>query len=253
MMWPVLPSTPRSLLLCIGLAACASGGDDSNVITEGDGGTTLPSQDGSATDSSPGAPDSTFSSDVSVADTSTGGDASVNDAGSEGLPGDSSATETGPGDSGSTCADHGFAGALVTFDLSSQSGSETSAASTSSAAGATGGPITRSTGLTAASGSGSINSSGWSQGTTADQSLYYTFTVTPAAGCTITLTSLAIDVKASSTGPASVQVGTSVDSYTALSTPIAGTSTGTVPLSASASAPIAVTSSATAPRAAVAR
>jgi hypothetical protein len=70
--------------------------------------------------------------------------------------------------------------------------------------------------------------------------LYYTFTVTPAAGCTVGLTSLALDVQASSTGPKNVEVGTSADSYATLSTAVAGTSSGNVALSASAAAAVTV-------------
>ena len=143
------------------------------------------------------------------------------------------APDAGPVDSGTSCPDHGFNGALVTFDLASQPGDEVSAAATSSAAGVTGGPITRAPGLTPITGNKSINASGWSQGSSADRSLYYAFTVTPAAGCTLTLTSLAIDVQASPTGPVSAAVGTSVDGYAALSTAFSGTSTGTVTLPAS--------------------
>ena len=74
----------------------------------------------------------------------------------------------------------------------------------------------------------------------ADKTLYYTFSVTPAAGCTLSLASLAIQTAASGTGPANFDVGTSVDNYTALSTAYAGTSTDTVTLSASAAGAITV-------------
>jgi len=70
--------------------------------------------------------------------------------------------------------------------------------------------------------------------------LYYTFTVTPAAGCTLGLTSLALDVEASSTGPKNVEVGTSADGYATLSAAVAGTSSGNVALSASAAAAVTV-------------
>ena len=128
----------------------------------------------------------------------------------------------------------------MTFDLSAQAGSEASAAPTSSAAGVTGGALSRASGLTVVSGAGSINASGWPTAASADPSLYYTFSVTPAAGCTVALTSLALDLKASSSGPAHASVGTSADAYASLSTPVAGTSTGTVMLSASAAGPIIV-------------
>ncbi len=160
---------------------------------------------------------------------------------SGGIP-EAGAPDAGPFDSGTVCPDHGFSGALVTFNLASQPGDETSAPATSSAAGVTGGTLTRAAGLTPITGARSINSSGWSLGSSANRSLYYAFTVTPAAGCTVTLTSLAIDVQASPTGPASADVGTSVDNYTTLSSAFAGTSTDTVtlPAGASSASPITV-------------
>jgi hypothetical protein len=229
----------RALLLCFGLSSCASGGSGGDAYQGDDGGTTQPPQDGA-----PG--DATSGSDVAAVDTSTGSDAGFTVDATEASLDDGSTTpdtgamEAGPSDSSSTCPGHGFTGALVTFDLTGQTGSETSAAAKSSATGVMGGALSRASGLTAVAATGSIDSSGWSLGTTADPTLYYTFTVTPAAGCSVALTSLAIDVKASATGPANVDVGTSVDNYAALSTPVAGTSIGTVTLSASAAAPISV-------------
>jgi hypothetical protein len=235
-----LPTIPRALLLLLGLSSCASGGDTSDSYAGDDGGTTeASSQDG---------PEGDAPGDATRVDTGTGhdtgtviADATADTASVEGGGGsDSSPPDTGAGDSSSTCAAHGFSGALVTFDLSSQTGSETSAAATSSATGVVGGALARASGLTPQSGAGSINSSGWPAASSADKSLYYTFTVTPEAGCTVSLTALALDVQASGTGPASVDVGTSVDGYVALSTAVAGTSSGSVPLSASAAAPVTI-------------
>ena len=79
--------------------------------------------------------------------------------------------------------------------------------------------------------SGSINSSNWSTGSSADPTRYYTFTVTPAAGCTVTLTSVALDVTASGTGPAHGDVATSADTFGTHTTAFAGTSNTTVTLS----------------------
>ncbi len=247
----VLLLTLRASLLCtvlglpIALASCASGGGDDSAYTGDDGGS--PSlQDGG--DGSLG--DATSGDSATGHDTGTNapGDATADTTPSDTSPSDNDAGETDaapveaapPGDSSSTCAGHGFSGALVTFDLSAAAGNEASAAATTSAAGVTGGALSRAAGLTAASGSGSINSSGWPTATTADPSLYYTFTVTPAAGCTVGLTSLALDVQASSTGPKHVEVGTSADGYASLSTPVAGTSSGNVTLSATATGALTV-------------
>ena len=130
-----------------------------------------------------------------------------------------------------SCPGHGTTGTLVTFDLSAQSGSEASAAPSTMVAGISAGSLARSSAVTATSGAGSINSSGWGTGATADPTRYYTFTVTPAAGCSVSLTSLALDVKASATGPTTGDVATSADSFATHSASFAGTSTPTVTLS----------------------
>jgi hypothetical protein len=54
--------------------------------------------------------------------------------------------------------------------------------------------------------------------------------VTPAAGCSVTLTALALDVKASSTGPASGDVATSADAFATHTASFAGSATPTVTL-----------------------
>ncbi len=232
-----------ALLVCLGLTSCASGGDESGSLGGDDGGPTQGPADGSTGDSGPGGHDATSTSDVATVDTSTGGGEAGFETGADtGSSSDSgSPTDTGaPGDSSSTCPQHGFSGTLVTFDFTGQSGSEASVSAATMAAGITGGALSRAAGLTAVSGAGSINSSGWSTAAMADKTLYYTFSVTPAAGCTLGLASLAIQTAASGTGPANFDVGTSVDNYTALSTAYGGTSTDTVTLSASAAGAITV-------------
>jgi hypothetical protein len=129
------------------------------------------------------------------------------------------------------CSGHGTTGTLVTFDLSSQTGSEASAPPTTMVTGIAAGSLTRSSALTAVSGAGSINSSAWGTGATADPTRYYTFTVTPAAGCSVSLTSLALNVQASATGPTKGDVATSADTFATHSASFAGTSTPTVTLS----------------------
>jgi hypothetical protein len=112
----------------------------------------------------------------------------------------------------------------VTYNLNGLSGTVTSAPVTSQVPGVTGGAISRAPALTAVSGSGEINASGWGQGSSADAARYYTFTLSPASGCTLSLTSLTIDTGASATGPASLEVATSVDAF-ATHKPLAGGST----------------------------
>jgi len=136
-----------------------------------------------------------------------------------------------PSETTTGCPGHGTTGTLVTFDLSAQTGSEASAPASNMAAGISAGSLTRAPALAAVSGAGSINSSGWGTGSTADPTRYYTFTVTPAAGCSVSLTSLALNVQASATGPTKGDVATSADAFATHSTSFAGTSTPTATLS----------------------
>ena len=106
-------------------------------------------------------------------------------------------------------------GTIATWSFIGEPGSQTMTAAVANmtAAGVTAGPVTRSAGLTVASGVGSINSSNWATGSTLDPSKYYTFALTPQSGCVLDLTSIAIDAKSSSTGPTLAVVATSADSF----------------------------------------
>jgi hypothetical protein len=238
----VLPSARCASILALCLTACATGDDSAGVSTDFDASTEPDAGDAADDAADAAAPTSDGSgggdtgSDTSVAtDTGatqmdsggTGGDTgSVMDSSSDvGVHDAPSETTTGG------CPGHGTTGTLVTFDLSAQSGSEASAPPNTMVAGISAGSVTRSSALTATSGAGSINSSGWGTGSTADPTRYYTFTVTPAAGCSVSLTSLALDVKASATGPTTGDVATSADSFATHSASFAGTSTPTVTLS----------------------
>lgn len=106
-----------------------------------------------------------------------------------------------------------FTGVLATWNLATAAGNQASSAATSTATGVTAGALTRSAGLTPASGSGSINSSGWPTAASPDATLYYTFTITPPAGCKLALSSAAIDIAHSSTGPAAGAIASSSDNY----------------------------------------
>ena len=116
----------------------------------------------------------------------------------------------------SSCPASGFTGTLVSFDFTSLTGIAMTVPATSSATGTTAGPFGRSAGLTAVSGSAAINSSGWSTSCSADPTLYYTFTITPAAGCAVSLTGLSGTAHSSTTGPSMGAVGTSDDMFGSL-------------------------------------
>ena len=229
----VLRSLSVAVFVCLGLASCATGGNEDEDLTD-------PVEAGARTDASlgdagadSGPPlDTGIPQEAAAVDSSGGNDAKAMEAGTETDAGGSkdAIADTSPMDTGSTtCAGHGKSGGLVTFDLSAQPGNEVSAPAMS-ATGLTSGALSRAAALTPELGSGSINSTGWTTSATADASDYYTFTVTPGAGCSITLTSIAIDAKASSTGPSKGDVATSADAFATHSASFAGTSTPTVTL-----------------------
>ena len=124
-----------------------------------------------------------------------------------------------------------FTGALATWDLSGQTGSEASVVAATMANGVTAGQVTRSSAVTSASGAGSINGSNWPSGATLDVTKYYALTIAPPAGCSIKLSTISIDAKSSGTGPATAVLATSADSFvmtTSVSTSAASSPTLTV-------------------------
>jgi hypothetical protein len=186
---------------------------DSGIVDTG-----LPDQDASR---DAGGPDAELVADAS--DSGHAHDAGLPDAN---LP-----------DSGTpTCASHGYAGVLITFDLSRQPGGEPSVPPMSTAAGVTSSALARAPALTATGGSGSINSSGWATSASADPAKYYSFTVSPASGCAFTVASLSLDVSASATGPGAGDVATSADGFTQRAGTFAGTSSGQLTVVAGPSA-----------------
>ena len=86
------------------------------------------------------------------------------------------------------------------------------------ATGITAGAVQRAAALTAVSGANSINSSSWPTAAQADATKYYALTIAPPSGCMLSLTALAIDAKASGTGPAAAAVATSLDAFAQLVT-----------------------------------
>ncbi|HEY1957278.1 MAG TPA: hypothetical protein VGH28_16780 [Polyangiaceae bacterium] len=110
-----------------------------------------------------------------------------------------------------------FSGTLATFDFSGETGKQVSTPATSTASGVTAGAIGRSSALTATSGANSINASNWTTANKLDATRYYTFTLTPAGGCTLDLSSLSITTSASGTGPTLAALATSDDSFAATS------------------------------------
>ena len=111
-----------------------------------------------------------------------------------------------------TCA-QAATGTIGSWDTSSAAGSQTSTAGTTKP-GATVGVLTRSNDLTAVAGAGSINSSGWSEATSIDTTVgYYTFSIKPPSGCTVTITGASVETKASASGPDKGAIATSADGF----------------------------------------
>ena len=104
-------------------------------------------------------------------------------------------------------------GVLATWDFTGATGSQASTAASSPAPGVTAGNIMRATTLMAATGSGSINSSNWATGAQLDATKYYTLSITPPTGCSLSLSSISIDVTSSGTGPTTASVATSADAF----------------------------------------
>jgi len=106
-----------------------------------------------------------------------------------------------------------YSGVLASWSLAGAPGSQGSTPAASSAPGVTATSLTRAATLTAVSGTGSMNSSNWPTAAQLDPTKYYTVSITPPSGCTMSVSSIALDMKASSTGPASAAVATSTDSF----------------------------------------
>lgn len=132
--------------------------------------------------------------------------------------------DAGPVDSGTLCPTP-KTGVLATFDLSLEAGNQAQTAVTTAAPGLTVGALTRGGALTAVSGSGSINSSNWSTGSTLDTTRYYTVKLTPDPKCALSLSSVAIDTKASGTGPTGGAIATSRDAFASTTSFATGSAT----------------------------
>jgi hypothetical protein len=192
----------RASLLLLSLAACATGVGNGSATT----------------DAAAGDPDAAEHVDASPPGTP--------DASPPGTP-DASPPDAPPT---SSCA---YSGALASWDLSGQPGSQASTPASSSATGVTAGAIIRQPTLTATSGSGSINASNWPTATALDTTKYFTVTLTAPSGCTLDVQKLSITAKSSTTGPATAVVATSADAF-AHTTSISTAGTASTPtLSAS--------------------
>jgi hypothetical protein len=132
-----------------------------------------------------------------------------------------------------------FSGVLATYAFAGETGSQTQTVATTMATGMTAGPLTRAATVTATAGANSINSTNWSTAAQVDPTKFYTFTLAPPADCEMTLSSIALDVKSSGTGPATGALATSSDNFAAFKTVSTG-APSTVTASVTSIAPLEV-------------
>jgi hypothetical protein len=180
--------------LLLGCATAVDTGDDTAAVPDDAGG-------GSDTALRPGYDSSYLQPDASTSDP----DGNV---------------DTDASTGSSACS---FSGVLAKFDFTGEPGSQASTVATSSAPGITAGSLSRSGTITAASGSNSMNGSGWPT-SALDGTRYYTFTLTPGS-CVLDITSVSIDTKASTTGPIDGAIATSDDGFATTSAFTPGSST----------------------------
>lgn len=107
-----------------------------------------------------------------------------------------------------------FAGALASWDFTGEPGTQTSTAAGSNAPGVIATSVTRSSTLMSATGTNSINATSWPTASQRDLTAYYTLSITAPSGCTLDVSSLAIDAKSSNTGPMTAAVATNDDDFT---------------------------------------
>lgn len=181
------------------LTACATG------LAGPDDSTSWDDQDGAAAVSD-AAPKPKPSNDAGTPkqDASSSNDASQSKA-------DSGSSSNDSGTTTSTCTP--FTGKLASFDLSGEPGDQTSTSPSALTTNLSATDLTRSSVLTATLGTSSINSSNWALSTSIDTTRYYTLTLTPKNGCTMSLSSVSITTQASSTGPAHGALATSFDKF----------------------------------------
>lgn len=109
-------------------------------------------------------------------------------------------------------------GQIMAWELNGQTGSQTSNSSTTTVTGLTTGTLSRGTGITAATGSGTMNSTGWTSNSSLDVNDYYQFTVPVASGYSAAITAIVIALdRSSQTGDGGADIGalrSSLDGFT---------------------------------------
>jgi hypothetical protein len=136
------------------------------------------------------------------------------DSGIESDSGDTdSGTQADTGSQQSSCKSP-YSGVIATYDFTNEPGNQSSTPAKSTAPNVTAAAMSRANILSPVAGLNSINSNNWAMTAKVDTTRYYAFSITPPAGCTLDLSTISIDSKSSSTGPASGSVATSDDNFT---------------------------------------
>ncbi len=104
-------------------------------------------------------------------------------------------------------------GQIVVYDFTGEPGDQASTAATINAANLTAAAVSRGSGLNAANATGSINSSGWTTGTSLDANDYYGWSLTPADGYSLNLTEIRFTERRSASGILSWELRSSLDGF----------------------------------------
>lgn len=141
-------------------------------------------------------------------------------------------TKGGSTGSGGHCT-MGGGGELAVWDLAGQPGTQASTAAATTLPGVTAQPLARSPSLMPSPGTDCISASNWPSGGQPDPSSYFTLALSAPSGCTLSLSSIMLDVKSSGTGPTSAILSTSEDGFTQ-QVPVSTTAPGQISLSLTA-------------------
>ena len=104
---------------------------------------------------------------------------------------------------------------IVVFSFNGAAGSELTIAPDAQPTYATVSSMSRGTGLTASSSAGTFSSSGWTTSSSPDAADYYSFSIAPNDGGQLSLSTLTLDERRSSTGIRDWSIRSSLDNFTA--------------------------------------
>jgi hypothetical protein len=107
----------------------------------------------------------------------------------------------------------GHGGILLRYDFSAAPGDQTSQAASFVDGNATASLLTRGPGLTASSGSGSMNARGFTTNSAIDLDDYYSFSISPLAGHLLNITNLGFAERRSGSGIRTFEIRSSLDSF----------------------------------------